>query len=141
MFIFSEFILFCLVYPSFMTSSSCDLSLFGLLIMGYTFLTKIGPSCVEGQAFLFSPATFHSVWGLWFMAPTRLFKITAESEQALLSYSIGMLCSFPKFPPSRKHKDHKMTWAAPWSRCFIFIVKVKKSICQDSTWQTVNASK
>ena len=39
LFIFSEFNLFGLVYPSFMTLHSYDLSLFGLLIMGDAFLT------------------------------------------------------------------------------------------------------
>lgn len=40
MFIFSEFSLFGSVYPSFMTLSSYVLSLFGLLIMGDTFLAR-----------------------------------------------------------------------------------------------------
>lgn len=98
-FIFSDFILFCSVYPSFMTSSSCDLSLFGLLVMGYTFLTKIGSSCVESQGFLFSPAAFHSVWGLWFMDPIRLFKNHcwkwARAAQPLYWYDMFFPKNFP----------------------------------------------
>lgn len=39
-FIFSDLSLFVLDYPSFMTLSSYDLSLFGLLITGDTFLTR-----------------------------------------------------------------------------------------------------
>lgn len=77
------------------------------------------------------------------MAPTRLLKNHCWKQESTAQplWCIDMTCSFPWFPPKRKPKDHKTTWVAPLARCSIFIVEVKESICQDSMWQRVNASK
>lgn len=103
-FFFPEFSLFSWVYPSFVTWSSYDLSLFGLLITADACLTRPCLLC-WGLRFPFSSAM------LFFLVsdgvsgsrlPPVFLKTAVESKQVLLRHSDELICHV--FSPDFPHK-------------------------------------